>query len=67
MPSFPPFLRVPVKEHTMVLPEIKEEQDENSEETEHFFGSTSLGSITAENGLIDGKEIPITHAKKYCF
>ena len=47
----------------MVLPEIKEEQDENSEETEHFFGSTSLGSITAENGLIDGKKISMSHAK----
>ena len=37
----------------MVLPEIKEEQDDD--ESEHFFGSTSLGSIAAENGLIDGK------------
>ncbi|XP_043200458.1 bestrophin-1-like isoform X1 [Amphibalanus amphitrite] len=47
-------MKVPVKEHTMVLPEIKEEQDDD--ESENFFGSTSLGSIAAENGLIDGRD-----------
>ncbi|XP_037075394.1 bestrophin-4-like [Pollicipes pollicipes] len=49
-------MKVPERQHTMVLPEIKEEQDESGDEDGAFFGSTSLGSIAAENGMMDGRD-----------